>query len=124
MKILMVDFDKTLYTDNYQQNVQMLNKFVEAGNKLILATGRNLYNLTPDLDPNLKFSYLVCSDGGIIFDNELNVLYRKDLISEVIKPIYDILKKAPSVGNPLIDVSEKYVNEPVAHANAIVARNY
>ena len=122
MKILIADFDKTLFTLNYEENVNAINDFIARGNKFILATGRNLNSLMPDLNPELQMSYIICNDGGIIFDENFKVIYRKDVIKEVVEPIYDYLKKCPYVGNPLIDTMTKYSNVPELHTNAIIAR--
>ncbi len=122
MRVLIADFDKTVYTDNYDKNIEAINKFVDDGNVFIIATGRNLYSLKKDLSDSLKYSYLVCNNGGIIFDKGLNVVYRKDITDEVAKSIFDILKKNPYVGNPLIDKSTRYEDDIVSHANAVIAR--
>ncbi len=122
MKILIADFDKTLFTINYEENIKVINDFIDKGNKFILATGRNLNSLMIDLNPNLKFSYIICNDGGIIYDENFKIIHRKDIIKEVVDPIYDYLKKCPYVGNPLIDITVKYSNQPEEHTNAIIAR--
>lgn len=122
MKILIADFDKTLFNDNYKENVDVINKFVDEGNVFIIATGRNLSSLRLDLNPELNFSYIVCNNGGIIFDRTFNVVYRKDISDEVTLPIYNKIKRCPYVGNPLIDVSTRYEDDVCDECNAIVAR--
>ncbi len=122
MKILVADFDRTLYTDSYQENIEIINGFVNKGNIFIIATGRNLYSIKPELDKKLKFSYLICNDGGTILDRDFNVIYRKDIIDEVINPLFDELMQNPYIGNPLIDLSERYEYKPCKGANAIIAR--
>ena len=49
MKILVSDFDKTFFTDEIKENVELVSKFMEEGNKFIIATGRPLYLLKPEL---------------------------------------------------------------------------
>ena len=39
MKILVSDFDKTLFTDEYELNIELVNKFISEGNIFIIATG-------------------------------------------------------------------------------------
>ena len=50
MKILISDFDKTFYTENYDNNIKLINEFVNAGNKFVIATGRPLYFLEPSIE--------------------------------------------------------------------------
>ena len=55
MKILISDFDKTFYTENYDNNIKLINEFVNAGNKFVIATGRPLYFLEPSIEgKNIK----------------------------------------------------------------------
>lgn len=91
MKMLVSDFDGTLFTDNYQKNIEAVNRFVEAGNLFVVSTGRDLNNLLKDLDKNLKFNYLICSDGSIVYDAYFNELYRSDIDPTVIGGICHVL---------------------------------
>lgn len=92
MKMLVSDFDGTLFTDNYQKNVEAVNRFVESGHLFVINTGRNLNNLLKDLDKNLKFSYLICSDGSIVYDANFNEIYRSDIDPVVINGICHVLE--------------------------------
>ena len=122
MKILVSDFDKTLYTKDYQENIKAINDFVSKGNVFIVATGRNFFSITQDLDPDLKFDYLICNTGGVIYNNDYKPIYQKDLETKVIKPIFNILSKNPCVGNPVCDLVVKYKNAVSINANGIIAR--
>lgn len=122
MKVLISDFDKTLFTKDYQKNIKAINDFVDKGNIFVIATGRNLVTLTHDLDKNLKFNYLICNDGGVIYDKNFKTIYRKDIDNNLVKPIFDVLKKDISVGDPLIDLTFDYSYNLVGNANAIIAR--
>ena len=42
MKILVSDFDRTFYDEKYQESIEMVKKFREKNNVLIIATGRDL----------------------------------------------------------------------------------
>ena len=59
MKLLVSDFDGTLFNDHYKENIEAVNRFVDAGNLFAIATGRDLNRLLKDLDRNLKFNYLI-----------------------------------------------------------------
>ena len=48
MKIVVSDFDNTFFTDKYLENIDIINDFVNKGNKFVIATGRPLYLLKKD----------------------------------------------------------------------------
>lgn len=90
MKIIVSDFDGTFFNDDYLENIDYLNKFVEAGNLFIIATGRGINNLRKDIeDYKIKYSYLICSDGSTIYDNKGNNLYTCYINEQT---VYDICK--------------------------------
>lgn len=92
MKMLVSDFDGTLFTKDYKKNIEAINKFVSAGNLFVICTGRDLNNLLRDLDRNLKFSYLICSDGSVIYDAYFNELYRSDIDPSIVQGICQVLE--------------------------------
>jgi HAD superfamily hydrolase (TIGR01484 family) len=94
MKLLATDFDVTLFDkNNFNKNIEYVNKFVDEGNVFAIVTGRYLDNLLDDIKKyDLHYSYLICNDGGIIFDKDLNVLYRKDIPQAISIKIADIYK--------------------------------
>ncbi len=120
--VLVSDFDKTLYDKNYENNIKAVNDFIKKGNIFIIMTGRSISWLKEKLNPNLNFSYVICNDGGMIFDHDFNLIYRKDISKECIEPIFMTLKKSVYVGNPLIDLGYGYRNDVCKEANAIIAR--
>ena len=121
MKILASDFDKTLFTKDYLKNIRKINEFVDKGNIFIIVTGRNITHLKPDIKGyNLKYDYLICNDGGIIFDKNNKVIFRKDIDPSLVKTIYDILEEEENMIFVAIDNSIAYVNDTKDLANAII----
>ena len=92
MKLLVSDFDGTLYTDDYKKNIEAVNKFVDAGNLFAISTGRDLNRLLKDLDRDLKFNYLICSDGAVIYDSNFNEIYRSDIEPKVVDEVCEVLR--------------------------------
>lgn len=75
MKILASDFDHTIYFgDNEelnQKNVEAIKKFVAAGNKFCIITGRNYPSLKKRVDQyKIPYNYLVCEDGAKLFKED------------------------------------------------------
>ena len=74
MKILMSDFDETIYFEDNERvnnkNIEAIRKFVSYGNIFGIVTGRSYWDLKPYLEKyNILYSYLICNDGAKIFNN-------------------------------------------------------
>ena len=90
MKILISDFDKTFYTENYDNNIKLINEFVNAGNKFVIATGRPLYFLEPSIEgKNINYYNLICSDGTVIFDKNNKILFQEVIKKETIQTLIE-----------------------------------
>jgi HAD superfamily hydrolase (TIGR01484 family) len=121
MKILVSDFDKTLFDKNYLNNIKAVNDFVSKGNLFIIATGRHIPHLLEDLR-NVKYSYLICNDGAVIYDKNLCCVYRKDIDNETTREITEYIK--PEIGDTIndwyIDTTKKLTKDLNNGINAIV----
>ncbi|MDD2435300.1 MAG: HAD-IIB family hydrolase [Bacilli bacterium] len=123
MKIIISDFDLTFFTDEYLENIKLINEFVNRGNMFIIATGRNITHLEKDIKGfNIDYAYLICNDGGIAFDSQGNCVYRKDIGETIVKPIFEMLKNDSNNIITFIDNATNYVNDPNAKANAIISQ--
>ena len=91
MKMLVSDFDGTLFNKDYKENIKEINEFVDKNNLFVICTGRNLNRLLVDLDKNLKFDYLICSNGAVIYDNNFNEIYRSDIEPKVVDGVVNII---------------------------------
>ena len=74
MKVLASDFDNTIFflEDELKtkNNVEAIRKFIINGNIFCLITGRTYMEIKEELNRlNLPYSYLICGDGALIFDN-------------------------------------------------------
>lgn len=122
MKIIVSDFDNTFYTDKYEENIKLINDFIKQGNKFIIATGRPIYLLYPSIkDYNFKCSYLVCNDGAVIFDQDLNKIYEENIEKEVGKMIYTDLINDDNLEEVYIDTSLEFSKDTNDTYNAILA---
>lgn len=96
MTILASDFDNTLYVEDkniVKENIESIKKFITQGNIFCIITGRNYTDIkTLLIEYNIPYSYLICEDGGKIFNNmdyciETNLL-EKDKV-EIITSILE-----------------------------------
>lgn len=124
MKLLATDFDKTLFKGkDYKKNIKHINKFVDAGNLFIIVTGRyfnSLLNAIEGLD--LKYSYLICNDGGIIFDKDLNIIYRKDIPKNIANDIANIYDESSCLSDWYIDTGTSITKDTTATANGLIGQ--
>ena len=96
MKILGSDFDNTIFfLDDHEQtkrNIDAINNFRQQGNIFCLITGRT-YKETKDIVKklNLTFDYLVCGDGAMIFNKELECIKLNMLDQDVALKVLKIL---------------------------------
>lgn len=90
-KVLVSDFDNTLYVNDIQliHNIKKLKEFMNNGNLFVIATGRSYIDISKMiLRYNIPYNYLICNDGGTIFDNCGKLLYKKDIPLNI---AYDIM---------------------------------
>ena len=92
MKLIVSDFDLTFFDSDYDENIKLINNFVEKGNVFIIATGRSVIGLKKAIqNKNINFQYLICSDGSVILDDKFNILqsvvFEPKIINEIIEKI-------------------------------------
>lgn len=117
MKLLAVDFDNTFFNGE-----DYANNFIEEGNIFIIITGRDIKSLLSDIDQtNLKYHYLVCNDGGIIFDNNLNIIYQCDLPKHVIPTIITLYSQNKCIDDWYIDTGLTITKDTSSNANGLIA---
>lgn len=123
MKILISDFDDTFFTENYEDNIFYTNKFVDNGNVFIIATGRPIYLLEKDIkDYDIRYSYIICNDGAVIFDKDKKVIYRKNIDQNDAKGIYNILLNDSNYEQVYIDTSLSLSDNTNDMCNGIIAK--
>lgn len=123
MKILVSDFDKTLFDKDYLININKVNEFVNSGNMFVIATGRNITSLKKEITgKNINYSYLICNDGGIIYDRDLNIIYRKDIDQNTAIKIFDLLENSKYICNAYMDDGKIYTKDNNCVINRIIAK--
>ena len=123
MKILISDIDCTSNRKDNEELFNSINNFVSKGNMFIIATDKAI-NYIADLLAlqNINIEYYLCNDGAVIFDRYFNVLYRKDLKENIVRPIVNILEDDDNILETFIDTSHGFVKDYRGSANGIVSR--
>ena len=121
MKILVSDFDESFYNDEFDRNIELVNDFVSKGNIFIIATGRSMHDLMKTIkDKDIQVSYYICSDGSTIYDQFLNIIYRKDLEDKDVRPLYNMLVNDKNIISSYIDTTTGLTGDVNRSANRIV----
>lgn len=90
--ILVTDFDNTLYSRSDPQvlmdNLQVAQSFRQAGNKFVLASGRNASSLgrvLPDFDK--YFDYVILDNGAVCLSQSKDVVFQYAIPEETARSI-------------------------------------
>lgn len=76
-KILMSDYDQTLYTNTHSLmlNIKAIKKFRANGGKFAIVTGRNYDRIKSETEKyRIPYDYLSCVDGSVLYDKNDNVI--------------------------------------------------
>lgn len=93
MKLLVADYDGTFKSNikNLNINIYKVNEFMKKGNKFVIATGREYKSLEKEIKKfNIKYDYLICNNGLIIFDNKGNIVHHSRLLDDDLDFFYRI----------------------------------
>ena len=121
MKILISDFDKTFYTENYDNNIKLINEFVNAGNKFVIATGRPLYFLEPSIEgKNINYYNLICSDGTVIFDKNNKILFQEVIKKETIQTLIEKIRNNPHISDYYLNTAYENTKDINVTANGFL----
>ncbi len=119
MKLLVSDYDETLTVD-IATNLFYVECFRKKGYYFVIATGRNLFLMQPAISKhNIKYEYLICNDGGVIFDQNNQEIYRNDMKTTTAQKLFAFLQQFP-VDDLRIDDGYRYHYQLVANINVIV----
>lgn len=125
MKIVVSDYDDIISSKNLNDIIDSINKFVRNGNMFIVATSKAMNFLADELSMvDLNCEYYICNNGAVIFDRYFNVVDRKDIKQELVRPIYNYLKDDENILETFIDTSHGYVIDTSKSANGIIARPF
>lgn len=98
MKIIASDFDNTIYFEEdlnkSKNNIEAIKKFIKEGNLFCIITGRTYMEIKQELTRlELPYSYLICGDGALIFDNFDYCLKHTKMEKEHVERAVEILKE-------------------------------
>lgn len=125
MICLISDFDGTLYDDNLINNIESVRKFIDDGNIFVIATGRVFESIKrKTLELNIPYTYLICSDGSAIYDNNDNMIYNKYLSNSIKDELNNFLESDKRVSLINYDDNCKLLLNITNNISRIVAKTY
>lgn len=125
-KILISDFDNTLYTTESDliNNINKIKQFILNGNTFIIATGRSYIDISKYTEKyKIPFKYLICNDGGTIFDNNNKLIYKKDIPYNTVIKINNYIKENNLSSLTYFDTGFDYQNYPSKTTVSIIIRD-
>ncbi len=98
MKLLASDLDFTILMHGddelTKKNVDAIKKFIAAGNKFAIITGRQYRTFKDFLkEYDLHCDFIAGEDGKIIFDKDMNEVFRKNIAPSTLDTIYLLARK-------------------------------
>ena len=95
-KVLVVDYDRTLFINNSDMlnNINSINKFRENGNIFIIATGRTYNSLKKEIDKyNIEYDYLILNHGSLVIKKDKSTLFHYKIDKNILFDITNYLSK-------------------------------
>ena len=97
MKLLVSDYDGTIYdTDcikDTRKNIDAIKRFKDNGNLFSIATARIYPSIKSQTEKfKIPYDYLICCNGGCIFDKNDNLIYSNPIDEDKIKIIIKYLE--------------------------------
>ena len=92
--MLVSDYDGTFKSNikNLKINIEAVNRFRENGNLFAISTARSFNSIKKEcIKYNIKYDYLFCNNGLVLFDDKDNVIYKKHIDNEVLLEINSII---------------------------------
>ncbi len=81
-KLLVSDYDLTLYINDFimQHNIKKIIQLRKEGHKFAIATARSHQWIMKKIKYyQIPYDYLSCFNGGVLFDNQNNVLFSSNI---------------------------------------------
>lgn len=95
-KVIFCDIDKTLTTKTgiSNKNISFIKSWVQKGNLFILTSGRVISHTRNISESIGASSYIICNNGGIIYDykNE-KVIYKNTISKDCVVRLYNLTNK-------------------------------
>lgn len=95
MKIIATDYDGTLNHNGIgEEKKAAISKWRKAGNLFGIVSGRGLRSLLREIkDIGFEYDFLICNNGSVIYDKDLNIIKESRCNGAITKPLIEDLFK-------------------------------
>lgn len=122
-KIIVSDFDDTLYTMDFLRNIEIVQNFVQKGNYFILATEESYPKIWSEIENfHIPFSFLIGEDGATIHDFHGNLIMQKYMDPIQANHIFQYLQKQKAFYEIWYDNGKDYVTHIENGVYKIIAK--
>ena len=98
-KLLVSDYDGT-FNKCKSSNIDAIKKFIGNGNIFSIASARSFKSLKSETNKyNIPYDYLICNNGGIIFDKDDNIIYFHPILNSFILKVLKYISKLDILKN-------------------------
>lgn len=115
-KIIFIDLDGTLCNSNSEitkETLEAIHKVQQAGNIIVISTGRRLNRIIPLIEKCKIYSYIIALNGAQIYDcNTGKMLLEEKIDFTTSNQIYQLSKKYPNVKISFHTGLLRYNNDP------------
>jgi len=117
MKYLATDLDGTILQKDQtinKEDIEALVRFKEAGNTIIVSTGRGLEGIYRAFEnyPQIKYDYIVACNGAIVVDSKNNIIYNNQINSDLAIDLFKELSKNESMVIHFEDETSSFLVKP------------
>lgn len=102
MKLLVSDYDGTIFDadciKDTRRNIDAIKRFKDNGNMFAIATARIFPSIKSQTEKfNIPYDYLICCDGGCVFDKNDNLLLSNPIEQTQLELILKYLRSLPCI---------------------------
>lgn len=98
-KLLVSDYDGT-FNKCKSSNIDAIKEFIGNGNIFSIASARSFKSLKSETNKyNIPYDYLICNNGGIIFDKDDNIIYFHPILNSFILKVLKYISKLDILKN-------------------------
>ena len=117
MIVLASDFDNTLYFQNRvngykKQDIQSIKQWQRQGNLFGICSGRPIAGLIHQLPKDLQPDFYIASTGGLILDQNYQILYGQTVPFDIANEIYETYKNEIELLPQTSSLDYVYITHP------------
>ncbi len=119
MKVFASDYDGTIKVNGTidKDNIMMMKKWRSEGNHFGIVSGRSVESMVQEIEEyKLEIDFLICNNGGVVYDKEMNLLKTFEIALDTVKLLVDEMRA--------MDINSFVLNDGYYKAKEVVNCDY